>query len=299
MCLVDSFITVLDKYENKSFTLINVNNGKAARICPVGQGPGEIINPSKNVNILKKEGKTCLYVYDSFLSKILVYDLDSVLKNNETPAFDFILLKPASKSTGITTIIQMINDSLWIGTGVYLNGVFSFFKHGIRGKEMVDLFIDDFPVSPFERAFREFPFFKVSHDKSYVVRSAHIAGIIEVYSIDGDTLQNKFSHKYFKQECKVIDYNTIISSDKTRNGYLDVAVSSDKVYGLYSGKLDKEPNYFQSQYIHIYDFDGNLLEILILDTPVCAIDIDNTGDVIYAIAAEGDRRILSFNINKK
>jgi hypothetical protein len=45
-CVEDSFVILLDKYSDKNFTLINVNTKKAYRICSVGQGPGELINPS-------------------------------------------------------------------------------------------------------------------------------------------------------------------------------------------------------------------------------------------------------------
>ena len=82
-CVADSFILLYDKYNNKNFTIINLKNNSVARICPLGQGPGELISPSPYVSALKKGGKTYLYFYDMALYKMFQFDADMVfIKNN-------------------------------------------------------------------------------------------------------------------------------------------------------------------------------------------------------------------------
>lgn len=296
LCVEDSFVIILDKYDDKSFTLINTTDKKAVRACPVGQGPGEVINPSSYVTIDKND----MYVFDISYSKMFVYDLYNILTNPETKAFKTIdISSGTTEKGGFSTGIQMINDSLWIGTGLFYNGVFSFYKNGIRESEQIDLFIDELPaVAPIQRAARDANIFRLSIDKKHLVRATQLAGFFGVYKIENDMiLSEKFAYKYFKDEVKVVDKNTLISTANSRYGYIDVCISDKKAYGLYSGKPD-EPNGYQSKNIHVYDFDGNLHEIIELDTPICAIDINNEGDTIYAIAAEGERRILSINLNQ-
>jgi hypothetical protein len=62
-------------------------------------------------------------------------------------------------------------------------------------------------------------------------------------------------HEYFKYDYSIVD-GEIYSNVKSRYGYISACVSYDKVYGLYSGKLEIEPNSFQSQHVHVYDFKG-------------------------------------------
>ncbi|MDR2009696.1 MAG: 6-bladed beta-propeller [Bacteroidales bacterium] len=297
-CAVDSFIFILDKYEDKNFTLINTKNGNTARICPVGQGPGEIINPSPFVNIINRDGSgLSLAIYDISYSKLFVYNLDSILVNDNTKAFETVSLVPGSlEKGGIHTHIQILNDSLWIGSGIYLDGVFSFFKDGIRQREIVDLFINDPFVSKFQQALRDANVFKTSRNKLQLVRSSQNGGLIEAYSIDEDTLKNNFSHKYFKPEYAVNNNGYLVSSNGSRYGYIDVCISSDRAFGLYSGKKIQESDSFQSRFVHVYDFTGELLEILVLDRPVCAIDVSMNEDTLYAIDASGERKIVAFKL---
>ncbi|GHT83941.1 hypothetical protein FACS18947_0580 [Bacteroidia bacterium] len=292
-CVVDTFVFILDKYEDKNFTIINTENGHAARICPVGQGPGEIINPSWYVNVLKdKENELLLYVFDIAYSKWFIYNLDSALIDNQTAAFNTVSATAGSfEEGGISTHIEILNDSTWIGSGIYIDGVFSFFNNGIRGKEMVELAVSEPRVSKFYQSLADASDFDLSSDKQHLVRSRN--GLIELYTIDGDTLINNFSHEYFKYDYSIVD-GQIYINEKTRYGYISACVSSNRVYGLYSGKLEIEPNSFQSQYIHVYDFKGNLLEIIDLDTPICAMDINSKGDIIYALSAVGERKLISF-----
>ena len=72
--------------------------------------------------------------------------------------------------------------------------------------------------------------------------------------------------------------------------------SDSLILGLYSGKYVMESNSFQSRFVHIYDLNGKLLEILELPEPVCAIDRDISGKAIYAITSEGDKKVIKIRI---
>ena len=231
---------------------------------------------------------------------MFLYNLDSILMDSKTKASIIIPIEKGSYDNGGLTIkLRTINDSIWIGSGLYFNGNFSFFKKGVRGKELIPYFVDDPRLSNAERMMREANTFRLAPDKSLLIRSSLDAGLIEVYAIKGDSLEEKFSHKYYKTVLKIQNNGTSKLTNESRYGYIDVCLSKERAFGLYCGNHINDQNSYQSQQIHEYDLEGNLLNVLILDTPICAMDISPDGKTIYALDAEGERKLIAFDLAKE
>ena len=75
------------------------------------------------------------------------------------------------------------------------------------------------------------------------------------------------------------------SGDDMRFGYIDVATTADRVYALYSGRkradFPGEANF--GEYVHVYDWNARLLEVLRLDAPVITIEVDGDRQTLYAV----------------
>jgi len=292
-CCVDSFLFVRDLYENKCFSMINLKDNKISRICPVGQGPGEIINPSHLTSIANISDTTFFIVFDIGLSKLFLYNLNNLLTDDNTKACKELSINRMSKSNVADWNFSLIvlNDSLYIGEGFYKDGILSFFKNGIKSKSVLDFYFRDSSEGEYLQTRKDCNIFRLSQEKSHLVRGTQQAGFIEAYSIKGDELINLFSYDLFKSD----------HADAKRYGFIDVCISNKYTYGLYSGKLKGEPNAFESQQIYVFNNDtGEIAEILQTDIPIMAIDLDMNGNIIYAITSDNfatDNKVVAFALN--
>jgi len=292
-CCVDSFLFLRDLYGNKCFTMINLKENKVSRICPVGQGPGEIINPSHLTSIVNISDTTLLAVFDMGYSKVFFYNLENLLTDDNTKGSKNLSINRMSNSNvdGWALSLLSLNDSLWIGEGFYENGVLSFYKNGVKQNSVLDFYFKDDSEGKYLQTTKDANIFRLSHNKSHLVRGTQHAGFIETYSIEEEKLTNLFSHNLFDVNHKETD----------RYGFIDVCVSNRYTYGLYSGKLKEENSSFESQQIYVFDNNtGNVVEILQTDVPIMAIDLDMNGNVIYAITSDNfatDNKVVAFALD--
>ena len=296
-CVADSFILLYDKYDNKNFTIVNLRNNSVARICPLGQGPGELISPSPYVSALKKEGKTYLYFYDMALYKMFQFDADMVFIKNNIAGEELISIESGHFDQNGITLCPFLLDSEydWLALGFYTDGFLAFFNDGKKMKSFGISTIKDATLPLFQKIQCDANIIRLSPNKKILVRSSQVSGLIEAYFVEKDTLINMFSKHYFDVEYQK-QGDVLAMSSLSRYGYIDVCASDSLIFGLYSGKYVMESNSFQSRFVHIYDLNGKLLEILELPEPVCAIDRDISGKAIYAITSEGDKKVIKISI---
>ncbi len=74
-----------------------------------------------------------------------------------------------------------------------------------------------------------------------------------------------------------------------RFGFLDVAVTEDKVYALYSGKTYKmdRGRAFESNCLLVYDWEGNLIRTLYFGDALTGISYDREEGMLYGITEDG------------
>lgn len=79
----------------------------------------------------------------------------------------------------------------------------------------------------------------------------------------------------------------LVSGPSMRLGYLRMACSSNAIFALFSGKSRQEAGARAtvSRLVHVFDWQGRLVEVLHLDVDLRAIAIDTKGDVLYALTA--------------
>ena len=79
--------------------------------------------------------------------------------------------------------------------------------------------------------------------------------------------------------------------------FMDVCLTDDYVYALYSGKQrDDELEACQSNLIRVYDWDGTLVKKLQLDIDVQQIAVTKDNRKVYAIADLPDPVLVIFKL---
>lgn len=74
-------------------------------------------------------------------------------------------------------------------------------------------------------------------------------------------------------------------SRENRFGFMDMAVTPERVYALYSGKTyaDNRQNAFESNRLLEYDWEGNLIRNVVFDTALTGIAYDDEEGRLYGI----------------
>ncbi|HEX2081300.1 MAG TPA: BF3164 family lipoprotein [Longimicrobium sp.] len=91
--------------------------------------------------------------------------------------------------------------------------------------------------------------------------------------------------------------NRFVPTGSTQYAYLDVAASERRVYALFSGKArgDGSEDVSQATEVHVFDWDGRLLDVLTLAQPVFRIALDPATGVLYGLRSEPFPGVVEFH----
>jgi hypothetical protein len=75
------------------------------------------------------------------------------------------------------------------------------------------------------------------------------------------------------------------TGDDLRFGYVDLAVTDRYVFGLFSGRTrgQAEEDASLGRYVHVFTWDGDLVDVLELDADASAIEASETGSELYVL----------------
>ncbi|MEN8144530.1 MAG: BF3164 family lipoprotein [Gemmatimonadota bacterium] len=92
------------------------------------------------------------------------------------------------------------------------------------------------------------------------------------------------------------------SGPDLRFGYLDLSATDSRIYSLFSGRLRgafPDGRAVYGRYVHVFDWEGNLIEVLELSGDTFAIAVDETGSQMYAIEHLPEPRIMVYDLGAR
>ena len=291
-----NYLVVLDWSTKYFYHLIDLKtNEYKAKFIKKGQGPNELIAPW---NIYSLDESPYIYSYDYTkrgIIKILVDTISGhsslekhVVLHNEDNFFD----------------LTPLSDELFVGNGIFEDVMFKTYS-----------FKDGYGLS-----FGEYPY-KDSEEKRLSNRQRGMAyqGNIKANSRRRFAYATHSAEQIFFYEIKdgqavelgrvnegFADYKpaggksgiSVAHNALHPEAFVDLEVSGDYVYALYSGrtfaeyKLEK----YLGKSIRVYDWYGNLKKEYRLDVPVHNICVDEKGKRIYAFANIPDPTLVYFDL---
>lgn len=131
------------------------------------------------------------------------------------------------------------------------------------------------------------------------VVASHYAGRLEVYGRDGGMVRTFEVPDAFEPDVHAApDHVNFLPNEGFRVGYVDVAVTADRIYALFSGQLDKdEGDAFFGDQVQVFDWEGNLLQVLRLDSPALRIALDPQAGTLYAVRHDPYPQVVSYRLN--
>lgn len=272
-------MVVLDGLGPRAFNVIDLADGRTlTAVGRSGQGPGEFVAP-RAVEVTRDGRAARAWVYDFQLGRLTGIDLSG-----------------ESAEPQVLRVMNGLHNPAWIGDTLVTNGMFA--------GEMLRFYVPSDAEMDLVRSAGASPFSELQPDiamhlnrSSMVVQPA--GGRIAVAFLYISRLH--LYDRHGRQTLAVAGpqeitpaYRTaydnregitrFLRTDETRFAYIDVTATDEAIYALYSGRARGEADgqEYAGNTIHVFDWDGRLVEVVQLPEDARRIMVDPSGERLYA-----------------
>lgn len=277
-----------------SFQVFNINNGKeVGRYCPIGHGNGEYMALSP-ISAIENHGglKTLLYAPNE--SKRMVWDITESIKQNTTVMSDIrdFSAKEGSSSSSISFMCGIGKDSVIVklpATPIPNSEGIIPARYQIRKLSTnevlseIQLFenlenLDKIEGGVIMPGSFYSSFFSLKPDKSKFVETMMYLPQINIVDISTGKAHGYKLQNYPENTLEEKNFGKIM-------GYYVAAQSTDSnIFALFCGTtLPNASDGFDI--LHVYDWDGNMINKVKLKNPVHSIWLDSKNSLLYGLNA--------------
>ncbi|MCZ6917103.1 MAG: BF3164 family lipoprotein [Gemmatimonadetes bacterium] len=283
IALLGDNLVVLDHSADSAVQVIDSRTGKLVRrFGREGAGPGEFglalaLDPVPG-------SQSEFWVYDSWLGRQTYVDLDEEFFKQGKLGDKIVNLQMEGPSLGPVRTDRNTSLSL----GFYETGRLAVFDDdGAQIATVAKLPAGDgLPAYVRQQAYQAT---LVAHpSRALFAATNRYASLIEIYNSDGSRVRIKngpvlVEPSYGWEEDGEGPY--IVQGEDTRLGYVDGSASNDHLFALFSGRTREGGNgqAYMGRFVHVFDWEGNFVTAIQLDTHVAAITVDQDERVLYAI----------------
>ena len=141
---------------------------------------------------------------------------------------------------------------------------------------------------------------RVRPDGGAFVCADMYSGVIDFCRVTADSIERVRLVRLHYPEVEVSETPSprVVYCQGNRFGFLDVAVTEDKVYALYSGKTYKmdRGRAFESNCLLVYDWAGNLIRTLYFGDALTGISYDRKEGALYGITQGLEIGLIKLNL---
>lgn len=252
MILKDSILFILDEDFDKNIHAVNIKNENyLTSIGDIGKGPGETLS-GVSLNVFNN----LIWLHDITLSKFVSYNLDSIITDKKTnySYSEEIVFKDKARQNFNPL---WLNDSTLISTTfsesenriVYTNLNGQIFEEKFK---MINPERKNTPRSVHKASYQSI--FKIHPNKKKIAIVNRYSDLLEIYNLETDETLYFKTHLDFVPIYEVVNTDggvTMAQNDTTRFGCIDISVTEDKIFTLYSGRTRGEglANYANKIYV--------------------------------------------------
>jgi hypothetical protein len=288
-------LILLDESENYMLNIIDINEKTSERFGVRGRGQGELIAPISIFSV----SDTGMLIYDGMRKEILQVETDNDKKRSLKKVIGL-------SGAGISTFqVEQINDSLFFGTGTYKDGRFLLFND----RQMIET--GNYPIAlP-----QDIPYYvhatgwlslitKNSKNPLVAVATCY-GGLLQIFRVNelDMSVTETAKHELFLPHYTVANIQGAPNFDidnETRWGYIYIGSDSEHIYGLYSGKIQREDDSFDTgNTIHVFSWDGTPEYEIKTDDELHTIAIDSDKNCLYGLfnTEDGGYDIIRYELN--
>lgn len=286
---IDSLLVILDYMDDCYFHVYTLSGNPKGKFARKGQGPGELLSANQ---FHLSPGKDTLYVYDGVSRKLVAYNLDTNLERDRSFTeykIDYSILPPSE-----TPFI--IYDLLPLGGNQFLlKANQPKLRYGcinLATKQITSVYKDfpsEYVTGNAEEIWSVFSsdtrtFFKPDYARMF--NATYIGGILELFSVGSgwelamDTTLCIYEPVYGLAEGTVPAF--VVGNEKTQLGFEDAYAGNEFIYALLHEKGDA----MEPESVIVFDWQGNAVKEMRTGQRLARFCVDETHNVIYALASD-------------
>lgn len=286
---IDSLLVILDYMDDCYFHVYTLSGNPKGKFARKGQGPGELLSANQ---FHLSPGKDTLYVYDGVSRKLVAYNLDTNLERDRSFTeykIDYSILPPSE-----TPFI--IYDLLPLGGNQFLlKANQPNLRYGcinLATKQITSVYKDfpsEYVTGNAEEIWSVFSsdtrtFFKPDYARMF--NATYIGGILELFSVGSgwelamDTTLCIYEPVYGLAEGTVPAF--VVGNEKTQLGFEDAYAGNEFIYALLHEKGDA----MEPESVIVFDWQGNAVKEMRTGQRLARFCVDETHNVIYALASD-------------
>jgi len=297
MILQDSILFVKDSRAEKYIHLVDLKNKKyLTSFAAKGKGPGELLGASTMDYYNNK-----LWVHDITLSKLISFDKDSLLNGSHGYTNEIQLKEKARQNFNLTWINDTIITSTTFSESpnrlIFTNnkGVVSY-----EAFEMIPPEKKDTPRAIHNQSYQSVLKKNPNHNKIAVVN--RYSDLLEIYDLDEKSSKRFSTHQNFTPIYDVVNVDGNVrmgQGETTRFGSIDISVTENKIFTLYSGRTRGEGYANYADKIYVYDWQGNYLNSYEIPNLAIGILAENDYSLLTLEYKEGIPMLKRYSLDEK
>ncbi|WP_298512202.1 BF3164 family lipoprotein [uncultured Kordia sp.] len=286
-------IYINDLKSKKVIVVFDENSNYKGNIGIKGKGPGELLAPFGSLDFHDNK----LWVFDSSQNKYLGFHKDSVSSNDYKPTDHELFLESKSFFYELgwldsETIVGLDFSEIDNRLSIYNTNT----KQTTTTGTLPPLPKSEVPIAVHKQSLMAT--LKVKPDNSKIALANLYCDLIEIYNQDGSDYMKIKTDLDFLPKYELSNNGSRVvmgQAGDTKFGYIDLSVSDNKIYALYSGKTrDDSPFPFGTE-IHVFDWEGNLVNVLEIEKKSTAIEVD-TNDKNLFVIEYGNANIVQYKL---
>lgn len=292
ICVTDEYVVLSNTKSDTVLDIYNLQGEKVNQIMPHGEGPNEALHlMGLQYDALHK----CIYIQD--VSKRTTFKImTSDLAKKEPSIISFIQLKTDNKEEFILGDWWVYTkDDRILAANTSMQGMIASFDKNKNNIKYYEPYPDKSVVNENLTDIAHIMLYQsygvVSPQMNKVAIEYHGADILGFVQIHKDSLKVKFNKKAFPNDIYVMqsgpDFVQGAFTGESMVYYSAIAASEKYVYALWKGKKKKEceNGYVRSSCVMVYDWGGNHVSELHLDTDIYQLAVSPDGNSLFALSS--------------
>lgn len=297
--IVGEYLVLVDRRADHPIHVLDAGSGELVRsFGREGDGPGEY-RALRSVSAVPGSG-SAFWAFDMRQSRLTYVDLADEAALERPWEADMVKLESTASVTGV----EVDQDRNVVASGLFAEGRLALFAPDGRMLEAVGALTMspevEAPASVLQHAYMGK--MEAHPDRTRLAIGLRHASRIEIRGTDGSLIaMTESAVEPFEPRFDTADTERgpVMRTDETlRFGYVDVAVTPSRIYGLYSGRTragNPGSANFGDQ-VHVFAWTGELLEVIKLDEDLIALAVEADGSTMYGVVHEPAPAVLSWSL---
>jgi hypothetical protein len=288
-------IVLVDGFAERPIHVLDAAGRYLAGLGGSGEGPGEFEGPRA---VEPAEDGQGFWVFDAALSRLTLVEPD---RWAAIPASDRVTLSIHTPAM-VTNLVRRPEEG-FLAVGFFGDGRLGHFtgdgeyegaSGAIPGSSV------EAPPEVLQHAYRGT--LKADPSRTRLVLANRHAGFLEVFTSDGELVRRIDGPFPFEPvfEVKMGEQGpSLATGEDLRFGYVDVAVTSERIYALFSGRTraGHPGEAIYGRDVHVFDWEGTLRSVLHLDADAMAIAVDPVRDRLLVVRHLPTPALLSYELS--